>query len=326
MPITTSEISAHLLADWIPSLPLSFGPTFLGWPPYLLETLVVGSEELIIFLPVAGRSERQWKGFLSWMLGVAGTRHFLAGDNYRWVAPVSAFDPAAIQPVDLSLWSLQFPPTRLKASARPGGGSRLRPDYLALRRTVGTQGSAYDWAVVEAKGTRLSLSNLQTCPTDWSSQVRNIVVSLDGSSLPIQRYLVVAIRANPNGTKPLTRRIQVRAWNRRSDTEKFRLPAEAAVEVAAAHMFGLFKGVGLRETARAIAFSVQARAENGEGRFHFPPNDDFARLAERAESELERYTKESRLEIPIETDLGTVLVELAEPIVKFARGLRKPKF
>jgi hypothetical protein len=39
---------------------------------------------------------------LSWMLGVAGARHILASEGYRWIAPLSAFYPDAVQAVDLS--------------------------------------------------------------------------------------------------------------------------------------------------------------------------------------------------------------------------------
>jgi hypothetical protein len=87
------------------------------------------------------RSERQWKSFLSWMLGVAGTRHVLASEGYRWVAPVSAFYTDAVQVVDLSAWNPLFPRSILTTTRRPGSQSRLCPDYLALRPRPSTQPS-----------------------------------------------------------------------------------------------------------------------------------------------------------------------------------------
>jgi hypothetical protein len=107
--MTTSEVSGHLLADWVPSLPVAVGPSFIGWPPYLLDAANINGKDLILVRAEAGRSERQWKSFLSWMLGVAGARHVLASEGYRWVAPVSAFYTGAVQSVDLSAWNPMFP-------------------------------------------------------------------------------------------------------------------------------------------------------------------------------------------------------------------------
>src|SRR5687768_3901868 len=91
LPMSTGDVSKHLLADWVPSMPVSVSSSFIGWPPYLLASVSFQKYNVLSLGAVAGRSERQWKGFLSWMLGVAGTRHVLASENYRWIAPLSAF-------------------------------------------------------------------------------------------------------------------------------------------------------------------------------------------------------------------------------------------
>jgi hypothetical protein len=41
--MTISDISGHLLADWVPSLPAAVGSSFIGWPPFLIELLNLSS-------------------------------------------------------------------------------------------------------------------------------------------------------------------------------------------------------------------------------------------------------------------------------------------
>src|SRR5262244_1707022 len=115
LPMTVDDVSFHLALDWVPSLPPADGTAFMGWPPFLVENLPSYSNT-ITFLALratAARSERQWKGVLSWMLGVAGARHFLRRDGYNWVAPLSAFYPTAVRTVEVQVWPPQFPKTTL---------------------------------------------------------------------------------------------------------------------------------------------------------------------------------------------------------------------
>jgi hypothetical protein len=50
---------------------------------------------------------------------------------------------------------------------------------------------------------------------------------------------------NPNASRPMTRRIQVRAWNNRASAEHHLLPSAGAIEMVAAHLFGLLFGLRL---------------------------------------------------------------------------------
>src|ERR1039458_9777896 len=160
LPMTLGDVSVHLAADWVPSLPAVVGTSFVGWPPFLLESNFSGAHELLGLRAIARRSDRQWKSVLSWMLGVAGARHVLDSEGYRWIAPLSAFYPDAVQPVDLSNWHPIFPPSRVTATAAPGNPSRLRPDYIALRPTSSSS-VALGWALVEAKVKHVVISGNQ---------------------------------------------------------------------------------------------------------------------------------------------------------------------
>jgi hypothetical protein len=330
LPMTTYDISSHLMVDWVPSLPVTVSSSFMGWPPFLIKFVRFNGSDLLTVGPQAGCSERQWRGILSWMLGVAGARHISASEGYRWIAPLSAFYPDAVQTVDLSAWNISFPRSSVVAERLPGSRSRLRPDYLALRSTGARQeGQPYEWAIAEAKGTHICLTGLKDCPIDWYNQARNVRVRVNGSPIPIPRHLVLATRVNPNAVYPRTRRLQVRAWNSTDDSTYPSLPLEAAVDIAAAHLFGLFRNLRLRESARAIALSVQTRAE---ARYRHS-GDVIRRQAEgiweRADDELREHSR-SRDEqagrptsavASIETDLGSINVEIAEPVIKFARSL-----
>ena len=91
LSMTTANISSHLLADWLPSLPDTASSLLVGWPPVLIDVVPMAVGDCLTLRTEAGRTERQWKSILSWMLGVAGSRHVLEAEGYRWVAPLSAF-------------------------------------------------------------------------------------------------------------------------------------------------------------------------------------------------------------------------------------------
>jgi hypothetical protein len=262
------------------------------------------------------------------MLGVAGTRHVLTSEGYRWIAPLSAFYPGAIQAVDLSTWNTSFPQSSIVATRKSGSTSRLFPDYLALRPA--SSGGSYEWAVAEAKGTKISLKSTSSCPTEWSNQVRNVVVKVNGAEIEIPRHLVIATRVNPNAKRAWARRLQVRAWNR-TVTVEAGLSSEAAVDIAAAHLFGFFRGAHLRENATAIALSVQMRAASREGKLNPKIRADAQRAADLAEQEIsERGGRlSSQANVPgstilqLDTDSGPIRIELAEPLIAFSRTLRQ---
>jgi hypothetical protein len=326
LPMSTGDVSKHLLTDGIPSMPVSVSSSFVGWPPYLLASVSFQKYNVLSVGAVAGRSERQWKGFLSWMLGVAGTRHVLALEKYRWIAPLSAFYEDAVQDVDVSNWPSSFLPGVLSARRPTKSTLRLRPDYLAIRSSGGlSKPSAIGWAVAESKGTRRSLASLRKCPANWRDQARNIELRFRGRPLTIKRHLVVATRVNPNGWRPTTRRIQIRVWNSTSQSDLV-LPFEAVLDVAAAHLFGLFRNLRLHENAQAIAWAPWRRqygvvAENSEAK----PAESA--LLDRANSELREFRSEQArkepLVVPLQSDSGPIEVEIAEPLMSFARSLQR---
>lgn len=319
--MSVGDISSHLLADWIPSLPPSVSPSFIGWPPFLIELGTLNGSDVLVLRSDAARSERQWKGFLSWMLGVAGTRHVLASEDYRWIAPVSAFYPGAVQVVDLSRWHNSFPRSCVVAERRSGSISRLFPDYLALRSTASkTPSSSYQWAVAEAKGTQISLRKMSTCRPDWYAQARNVLVTVNGTRLRIPRHLVIATRVNPNSTRERARRLQLRAWNHKVEVNKTTLSPEAAADIVTAHLFGLFRGLHFRENAIAMALSVQSRTAYRDQSLTDAMRDQMNRAFDRADKELLSRAEQGR--IGLETEFGLIKVELSEPLITLTTKLR----
>jgi len=71
---TQAEISSALVADWLPALPFSASRSVLGWPHHLIRVQGGLVHPYLALESFAGYCERQWKGVLSWMLGIAGTR------------------------------------------------------------------------------------------------------------------------------------------------------------------------------------------------------------------------------------------------------------
>lgn len=332
IPLCADDVCGHVLADWVPSLPAAVGSSFVGWPKFLLQQFPMNGRDFLTLRAEVGRSERQWKGVLSWMLGVAGARHVLAYEGYRWVAPLSAFYPNAKQTVDLSAWNSTFPRSSISAWRVPGSRTRLLPDYLALRSTSSASPGYYEWAVAEAKGTRVSLTSASTCPSSWSKQVRNAVISVNGTRLRVPRHLVIATRVNPNATSTRARRIQLRAWNNSESPKEPTLGVDGAIEIVAANLFGLFKGLGLRQNALAIALSVQRRSPTQGGLLFKDVEVDSARVFHGADRELERIKRPAaQTDEPatgvmwIETELGPIQVGIAEPLLALARHLRNPQ-
>jgi hypothetical protein len=326
LAMDAADVSNHLVADWIPSLPVNLSASFIGWPPILLETVLFDGQGVLSICRAAGRSERQWKSVLSWMLGVAGTRHFLARDGYVWIAPLSAFYREAVQDVDLSAWNPSFPVGVVEATLPADSRSRLRPDYLAIR----PRGDSLEWAVVESKGTRKCMTSARECPPRWYQQARNIVVKVNGMPMDVPRHVVVATRVNPQAERERTRRVQIRAWNSATESRELSLPPEAAADIAAAHVFGLFKNLRLWENARAVASAPWRRSRASlEGVSSFTP-EASRRLRESAELEFKQRTErrtdpideEQSDVVPIATDLGPVEIEISAPLARFAHRMQ----
>ncbi|TWU62027.1 hypothetical protein [Crateriforma conspicua] len=255
LPISTTDISAHLLADWLPNLPLATGASFFGWPSQILFQTHAGGTAYLTIHRWLGQSERQWKGVISWMLGVAGGRRVLSELGYRWVAPASAFYPESVGPISVS-WPNNFPRANLSVTEDTGSSSRLRPDYIALKPVNG--GVSYQLAAAEAKGTSkaiLSPSNV-TCPASWYQQVRNIRMTLGGVPLYVPRHIVIATRVNPNAVQDTTRQLAIRAWNSNENDQRRELHSGDGLAIVVAHLFGFYRNIGFVEIANELAVAL----------------------------------------------------------------------
>jgi hypothetical protein len=319
--MTTTHVSAHLLADWLPTFPATVSSSLVGWPPFLLEGVPHDGRSVLALKDELGRTERQWKSVLSWMLGIAGTRHFLLADDYRWIAPLSAFYPDVARDVDVA-WPPAFRPRRLSVAVPAKSRIRLRPDYVALSSTYSRSGAG--WAIVEAKGNPKRLEELSSCPMPWYRQARNIVVAVDGAPISVERHIVVSTKVAPNRAKAASRRLQIRAWNSQETREETTMPKDAALELVSAHLFGLFLNLRLFDSARALAWAVERRGRPGW--VHSIAEGDA--LVHRAAEELARRDVGGRVsaapardEVLLQGSWDGVDVSLAPALIKLSRGL-----
>jgi hypothetical protein len=107
------------------------------------------------------------------------------------------------------------------------------------------------------------------------------------------------------------------------------LPPEAAVDIAAAHLFGLFRNLRLPVSAQAVALSVQSRAEGRYESIRGLTRLETAEVSERANGEMQERTRSPNVQadhrtsvvIAIDTDFGSIDVKIAEPLTTFARRL-----
>ncbi len=269
LPMTATDMQAHLVADWLPGLAPLAGAPLVSWPARL--TLPYHHQPTNQdFLPMRRRaawSDRQWNGFLSWMVGVCGTRQYLAHDGYQWVAPLSAFYANKRKRVDIDpAWPPPLPPGDLTASEDPTNPSRLMPDYMALRKGPGPD----DWhlALVEAKGTSAALQNKAACPQNWHNQARNAIIEYRGTRVAPDRNLVTATRCSPGAVREFTTVLQLRAWN--EDGEGYAAPTGVAVEAATVALLGICNSLGLRLNSRCLLHAQSLRRLGGEV-FRVPP-------------------------------------------------------
>ncbi len=332
LPLTLDSVSGYLVEDWVPSIVPPPGSSFIGWPASLIRSEDVDGTEHWSLDPVLGKTERQWKSVISWMLGVAGARHLLAHEGYRWIAPASAFYPGA-EDVDTTRWHPRLPPGAVEVTG-PNRHTNLRPDYLAIRprRVTGVR----TLAAVEAKGTGDALGSAlkHRCPPAWRRQVWNIAVTVHGQPVRISRHIVAATRVNPNAKRARTRCLQVRGWNS-EDPIPVEAPPQLAVEVAAGHLFGLCLNLGLRRNARAIALAVGARgaqrtSDAAPHAYDGLAVDELLTMGRLADEELREQT-DAWLEgeagasgglLSIRSGLGELGVEITDTTMSLLRSMR----
>jgi hypothetical protein len=260
IPFTPKAMSDHLMQDWIPKVPSLGGHLLMGWPSILTEPYTAIGTDYLALKDSARETERQWKGFMSWMLGVCGARQVCAAEGYDWIAPASAFYPNAVVQVGHADPPQDFVATALKIEPDPTNPSRNRPDYIAVRGP--TSATPWDTALVEAKGTSDSLANLVVCPEKWSQQARNAIVSYDGRTIGIDRHMVIAVRSAPNPASLRARRFQIRVWN--SEERVGKADARMLLDVVSASLFGVCRNLGLSEVASAISVGNLVRRQRLE--------------------------------------------------------------
>ncbi len=311
--LTQAGICQALILDWCPLLPVSLGSSFMGWPHHLLE-LDNGNPPYLTLRSIAGLGDRQWKGVLSWMLGISGTRKVIAEEGYTWIAPVSAFYPNRIQITATPQWHPFFPASTLEISGDPMNPSRLMPDYICAREL---DDNSVDFALVESKGTPRALNSLQTCPQDWSNQARKGVVKVGGMRVNIPRHLVIATRSNPNAQRQRYRRLQIRAWN--SQKPEFRNGMEILVPLVSAHYYGLVRNLGLVANLKAMESSIRGRTTKKY-------LDDFPDLSRQADQELQKYdwypSSHNDAYFTTRFDFGTIQITLSNVAISIIRALR----
>jgi hypothetical protein len=104
------------------------------------------------------------------------------------------------------------------------------------------------------------------------------------------------------------------------------LPPIAAVDIAAAHVFGLFRNLHLRENARSIALSVRARVEVTSPGVADSSREQLISISKQADAEIrDRATADveggNGAVVRIETGFGAIRFNIAEPVIHFARKL-----
>lgn len=325
LAFTPNDISAHLLQDWWPGAPPARGRSFMGWPSYIFQP---GQATGPLTLNDRVRqTERQWKMMLSWMLGVAGTRHFLLNDGYPWIAPVSAFWWDTRRFVRVQAWNMRVRMPTFAASRGPKPRI-LAPDYIAAK--VASNG-ALEIAVVESKGTPENLAARTESRKSWRDQAGNLTLHLNRAKAEPARCIVVATRVNPNAKKETSRAIQIRAWNRNDGTKQDLWPA--LTHIASKQLIGLLTNLRREEDVKLLLEAERRRAkadedENTPNLFSQSPRpEDEADKPRRNVDEIgsaeDDLDPERGSIIPVDADGHNFEVFLSPDLVRLIRGLQE---
>jgi len=315
-----AEVCRFLVSDWLPTLPLATAQSIFGWPFFLIR-LEQGSSSSNYWVmePLGGWSDRQWKGVLSWMIGIAGTRKVLNEEQYQYIAPCSAFYPERRRIVVTPSWHISYPPSVLKITQNPVNTSRLRPDYIVARRLPNGR---LEFALTESKGTSNCLDNMTTCPIEWKNQARNGILTINGSQVAISRHIVVATRCNPNAVREKTRRIQIRAWNSKSNEFAESVDNALLLELLSAHYFGICRNLGLKKNQKSLSLAVSYRHDPNS-----VSQDELNKLVQDAEVEFgecidEQSDTGQEAYFSIEHERGKIHIQLSSQAMMMIRNLR----
>ena len=277
MPISLEEISKYLATDWTPGMPKAIASGLTEILSSVLQMEQVNDTRYWCLNQDLAATDRQWKGTTSWMLGVAFTRFVIEQERYPWWSPVSAFRGVGSSgKTSTGKWMFEFPRTEFRVEKRSSTPYHLRPDYVTCRTRYP---GSYDFGFVESKGTGKQLSNLTGLPGEWSKQVNSVDLYYDGSIVPISRRIVAATRIQPAGSKSITRKVLVRAWNHREYVRE--VDDVMFAHFLAVHYAGVCEKIGLSQFARLMEtagheIAKMRFAENGNRRIRIA--EDIRRL------------------------------------------------
>lgn len=250
-PIGLLQLASYIASDWLPGVPNSvvngFGEVLGG----VLEKkqLRYPDYHWCVKRDLA-RTDRQWRGATSWILGVAFARFAMECEGYIWWAPLSAFSgPTSTGKTATGYWV--SPAVDFSIRRDPASSVRLLPDYAACRLS----GATRDYAFVESKGTTKSMASLRIAPADWSKQVRSAELLLRGRTVPVGRHLVVGTRVYPEAVQASTRKVTVRLWNANEGTEP---DGDLAFAVfLALHYAAMCRRLGFGELEDLMTFAAE---------------------------------------------------------------------
>ena len=216
-PIILLDLAKHVATEWMPGVPNPVIDGLAGVLYGVLEPCQIGYRNNYWCVnPNLARTDRQWRGATSWILGVAFARFAMECEGYRWWAPLSAFGgPKSTGKTDTGCWV--GPKVEYSIRKKSSSSARYLPDYVVCRANGPQPGVEY--AFVESKGTDYSIATWRVPRIEWSDQVRNAELLFQQRVVPVGRHLVVATRVNPEALQPSTRKVVVRLWNTDEGTQ-----------------------------------------------------------------------------------------------------------
>ena len=132
-PIILLDLAKHVATEWMPGVPNPVIDGLAGVLYGVLEPCQIGYRNNYWCVnPNLARTDRQWRGATSWILGVAFARFAMECEGYRWWAPLSAFGgPKSTGKTDTGCWV--GPKVEYSIRKKSSSSARYLPDYVVCR-------------------------------------------------------------------------------------------------------------------------------------------------------------------------------------------------
>lgn len=292
--ISETKLAKYIATEWIPDAPRSL---YNGMEDMLLSILIPSRTKTCCKTKARywcinehlKHTDRQWKGYTSWLVGVAFSRHVMEMEGFQFWVPVSRLQGSGEVaagnpgPLNQNLFKVtkreqiaECLPNTVKCKIEKSNKKPTAnlPDYVAAR--IYLSNNRYEFAFFESKGGSTvdvtpPINNLSKYPNkpNWFVQSTNGQLSYNSRQLSTYNYLV-ATNVRPSEPTEEKRTITTRVWEHHCEptttmivapnsflARQARQARQALTLFIAIHYAGVFQRLGLDSLASLLNDTIE---------------------------------------------------------------------